>query len=169
MFILLNYCVHVIFVNRSNHGVFYFGHAESFIPVLAALGLFHDREPLRADTFNTPSLAEARKFRTSAFAPFSANLAFVLYDCVDGRGTGTRKGRVDVVDRLFAGGGDNFVANISVSNRFFVQLVINERPVKFPSSLCGRSICSYSKLREFYSPYIDRCHFHEKCEIQRET
>ena len=150
-------CNLFIFANSSSHGVFYFGHAESTIPVLAALGLFHDKEPLRADTFDNPSLAEARKFQTSAFAPFSENVAFVLYDC--SRGSVTRSAQVD---RLFDGSGHND----SASNRFFVQLVVNERPVKFPSSTrCGRSICSYAKLRDYYSSYVDRCHFQDKCQV----
>jgi len=161
--------MYVYLFYRSSRGVFYFGHAESFIPVLDVLGLFHDQEPLRADMFDSPSLADARKFRTSTFAPFSANLAFVLHDCADGHGTATRKDRADTVNKLFSGSGDNFVANVSASNGFFVQLLINERPMKFPSSLCGRSICSYSKLREHFSSYIDRCHFHAKCVIRTET
>ena len=159
--------MHISF-SRSSHGVLYFGHAESFIPVLDILGLFHDQEPLRADMFDSPSLADTRKFRTSAFAPFSANLAFVLHDCADGYGTGTRKGTAGVND-LFSGSGDNFKANVSASDRFFVQLLINEQPMKFPSLLCGRSICSYSKLREFFSSYIDRCHFHAICDTRTET
>jgi len=145
--------------------VFYFGHAETIIPLFDAFGLYHDHEPLSADIFDSPSLAEARKFRTSAFAPFSANLALVLYDC---GGTSTGKARTNVVDRL--SGGDKFVGNISAaSSRYFVQLLINERPAKFTSALCGQSICSYSELREFYSPYIDRCRFHQKCMIHTEV
>ena len=152
-------------MNSSSRGVFYFGHAESLVPVLAVLGLFHDRQPLRADTFDDPSLAEARKFRTSAFVPFSANVAFVLHDCAAGPGpTTTRNRRPNVLN----GGGDSFLGNVSAAERYFVQLLLNERPVKFPL-LCGRSICAYSELRDYYSSYIDYCHFQQECEIPMEA
>jgi len=155
------YCC--IFVDSSSRGVFYFGHAESVVPILATLGLFHDGEPLHADMFHNRSLAEARKFRTSTFVPFSANIAFVLHDCAESHDLASTKGRSDVVGGLLDGGGESFMVNVSAANRFFVQLLLNERPVKFPS-LCGRSICSYSELRERYFSHVDRCHFQEKCE-----
>jgi len=155
-------------VGSSSRGVFYFGHAESFVPVLAALGLFHDQEPLRATTFNNPSLADARKFRTSAFAPFSANLAFVLYDCANGHCPAIWKGRSNIFDRSLDAGDSSFVANVSAMDRFFVQLLLNEKPVMLPS-LCGRSICSYAELRERYASYIDQCRFSEMCEMPKET
>lgn len=152
-------------MNSSSRGVFYFGHAESLVPVLAVLGLFHDRQPLRADMFDDQSLAEARKFRTSAFVPFSANVAFVLHDCAAEHGpTTTRNRRSNVLN----GGGDSFMGNVSAADRFFVQLLLNEHPVKFPS-LCGRSICAYSELREYYSSYIDQCHFQQECETLTES
>ena len=151
-----------------SRGVFYFGHAESIVPVFAALGLFRDPDPLRADTFADRSLAEKRKFRTSAFVPFSANIAFLLHDCSEGHGPATKKGQSNVVDGLLDGAGDHSLANISAANRFYVQLVLNERPMKFPS-LCGGSICSYVQLRKFLSSYIDRCYFREKCELATET
>lgn len=57
--------------NASSRGVFYFAHAETVAPVLTALGLFRDDQPLRAVTFDNRSLhADARKFRTSTFLPF---------------------------------------------------------------------------------------------------
>ena len=145
--------------------MFYFGHAESLVPVLAALGLFRDPDPLRADTFLDPSQADARKFRTSSFVPFSANLAFVLYDCADGgHGQTAGKGRSNVFDRSLDGGDNSLMANVSAMDRFFVQLLLNERPVKLPS-LCGRrSICSYAELRERYAAYVDQCRFREMCE-----
>jgi len=131
------------------------------------LGLFHDHNPLHANTFRDHLVAEKRKFRTGAFVPFSANIAFVLHDCGNGESSGSRKGKLNVVSRLLDGTGDSFVANASVADRFFVQLLLNERPMKFPS-LCGRSICSYSELRDYYSSFIDRCHFQQKCEIHTE-
>ena len=114
--------------------------------------------------FNNPALADARKFRTSAFMPFSANIAFVLYDCVDGHGRAIGKGRSNMFDRSLDGVDDSLMVNVSAVDRFFVQVLLNERPVKLPS-LCGRSICSYAKLREHYTSYIDHCRFSEKCQL----
>jgi len=142
----------VIFARRASRGIFYFGHAESLIPVLAAFGLFRDKEPLREDLFDNRTLADARKFRTSSFMPFSANLAIVLHDC----GGNGRSNAVGV--------GNRFLANVSSADRFYVQLLLNERPVKLPS-FRGSSVCSYSELRERYFMYIDRCRFREKCEV----
>ena len=159
--ILVFCCLHCnccIFVSNSSRGVFYFGHAETVVPVLAVLGLFRDRQPLRADMFDDRSLADARKFRTSAFAPFSVNVAFVLHDCANSHGPDTMKSQSDVLRAR----PDSFMASFSASNRFHVQLLVNERPVKF-ASLCSRSVCSYSELREYYSSYIDRCRFNEMC------
>ena len=152
------------FADSSSRGVFYFGHAESLVPVFAALGLFHDLEPLRADTFDNRSLADARKFRTGAFVPFSGNFAFVLYDCAKDHGSTARRVRSDVGARSLDGGKSNFVANVTATDRFFVQLLVNERPMNFPS-FCGGSVCSYSELRKHYSSYVDRCRFDELCQV----
>jgi len=67
-------------------------------------------------------------------------------------------------DRSLDGVDDSLMVNVSAVDRFFVQVLLNERPVKLPS-LCGRSICSYAKLREHYTSYIDHCRFSEKCQL----
>ena len=160
----------VVFSDRSwSRGVFYFGHAESLVPVLTALGLFRDRQPLASDMFHTPSLADARKFRTSAFMPFSANLALILYDCVKGQVKGTGRTSSNDVDMLIdvTSSGDQFVTNVSSADRYFVQLLVNERPVKFPS--CGGTICSYTQIRKYYSAYVDKCNFSHRCQLDTET
>ena len=159
-----------VFVNSASPPVLYFGHAESVAPVLVALGLYRDHEPLRADMFNKPSVADERKFRTSSFMPFSANVALVLHDCAEDRGLGARMKQSNMFDQLLDEGRENFVGNVSATDRFFVQLLVNERPMKFPlSSSCGRSLCSYSKLREYLSPYVDRCRFDKMCQLPTNT
>lgn len=83
--------------NRSAHEVpqatFWFGHAETLLPVVAALGLFNDSVDgskslsFTADDFirwqdkrrmNPPS---PMMFRAGHIAPFSGNLALQLYYC----------------------------------------------------------------------------------------
>jgi len=151
-------------VDRFSHGLFYFGHAETLVPVLTAFGLFHDHRLLHANMFDDLSLADARKFQTSAFMPFSANFAFVLYDCADGHSPAVGKGRLNRFDRSLGGGDNSLLANVSAMDRFFVQLLLNEKPVKLPW-LHGRSICSYSQLRKRYVSYIDQCQFNKKCQL----
>lgn len=53
----------------------YFGHAETVVPLIALLGLF-EGPALTAEGF---LLSKHRSFRTSAIAPYSANIAFLVY------------------------------------------------------------------------------------------
>ncbi|XP_062859900.1 multiple inositol polyphosphate phosphatase 1b [Trichomycterus rosablanca] len=57
------------------------GHAETLLPLLSLLGFFRDETPLTAENFSSQ---HRRKFRSSQFVPYAANLLFVLYDCTDG-------------------------------------------------------------------------------------
>lgn len=63
---------------EKKYGTFMFAHAETLQPLYALLGLFKDREDLRADNFLKQL---ERKYRTSYIVPFGANIAFVLYKC----------------------------------------------------------------------------------------
>lgn len=64
--------------DENKYGNFMFAHSETLQPLYALLGLFKDREKLRADNF----LAQFnRKYRTSYIVPFGANIAFVVYRC----------------------------------------------------------------------------------------
>eukprot|EP00727_Mastigamoeba_balamuthi_P013563 m51a1_g883 hypothetical protein (456) ;mRNA; f:888592-890308 len=56
-----------------------FAHAETVMPLVAALGLLRDAEPLSSSW--TAEQRAHRKWRGSHVAPFSANVAFVLYNC----------------------------------------------------------------------------------------
>jgi len=53
----------------------YFGHAETVVPLIALLGLF-EGPALTAEGF---LLSKHRSFRTSAIAPYSSNIAFLIY------------------------------------------------------------------------------------------
>ncbi|MDP2437823.1 MAG: histidine-type phosphatase [archaeon] len=56
-----------------------FAHAETTMPFVSLLGLFHDATPLMADW--TPQQIANRKWDTSVISPFAANDNFVLYSC----------------------------------------------------------------------------------------
>ncbi|KAK3889555.1 hypothetical protein Pcinc_006448 [Petrolisthes cinctipes] len=63
-------------------GIFYFAHDKTIFKVLASFGLFRPAQHLRHDNFKS---MKDRVWRTSFVSPFSANLAFVLYRCGDGK------------------------------------------------------------------------------------
>lgn len=53
-----------------------FAHAETIMPFISLLGLFQDESPLLWNSTLTN-----RAWRTSEICPFSANVAFALYNC----------------------------------------------------------------------------------------
>ena len=55
-----------------------FSHAGSIKKVYSIFGLFKDDDPLKADNICSQ---ENRKWRSSMIAPFTSNLALVLYEC----------------------------------------------------------------------------------------
>lgn len=57
-----------------------FAHSTNIQLMIAALGVFRDQMPLRADNFYQQ---KRRQFRISRIDPFSANLAAIAYDCDD--------------------------------------------------------------------------------------
>lgn len=98
------------FFDSPGSAVLYFGHAETLIPVLTALGLFRDAAHLRASNMVHMS---GRRFRTSAIAPFAGNVALELYRC---------------------GAGEK-----SKETQFRVRPLVNEQPVHWElcdSSFC---------------------------------
>ena len=58
------------------------GHSATIGPLLSALGLFEDSQPLTAQNFDS---MKNRKFFDSTVIPFGGHLAFILYDCGGGR------------------------------------------------------------------------------------
>jgi multiple inositol-polyphosphate phosphatase / 2,3-bisphosphoglycerate 3-phosphatase len=130
---------------RYKTGVFYFGHAETVVPVLAALGLFNDGFPLRAADFGN-DFTTNRKFRVSHFSPFSANIALILHEFHGEHGEG--EGLTSHPD----------------AERFMLELLINERPLKFP--FADRFLWSYSEVHRKYNEYITKCSLKEVCEDQ---
>lgn len=139
---------------RHQKGIFYFGHAESVVPVLAALGLFNDSFPLRADDYNTEH-ANRRQFCTSWIAPFAVNVAFVLRRCC-------RKSEsmrfMDYIHRM-----TNPVcpANTLDCENYVLEVIFNEVPLNFP--FASHHTWPYCQVREVYAAYIDRCNMQELC------
>ena len=140
---------------RYKKGVFYFGHAETVLPLAAALGLRHDEEPLTADSY--PRQTD-RLYRTSRIAPFSVNVGFVLYDCHPADSRDYHYG--DDTCRAKEGCDDGGATGFS---RFWLKMFYNEMPVRFPFS--NRSLCRYEDVRKHYQHYIDSCNFNRTCEV----
>ncbi|CAD5115955.1 DgyrCDS4885 [Dimorphilus gyrociliatus] len=114
---------------------FQFGHAETLMPIIAALGLFRDSTPLRADEFKKNI---DRKLRVSKIAPFSTNLAFVLYHCKD-------ENKED----------------------YKLQLLFKERPIPFPACE-SEILCDLEKVLKYYHWIMNECHRNSMCEILRD-
>ncbi|KAH8873731.1 Multiple inositol polyphosphate phosphatase 1 [Schistosoma japonicum] len=137
--------------NQNNpllhRGSFWFGHAETVLPIVAALGIFNDSvghstlHKLTADNFNErlrmiyDTDIPSTMFRTSYIAPFAGNVALLLYYCPD----------LDVSSDL-----DNFR----------VKVLVNEKTVAWPlaSSIQpptldhpGETNVSLSTLLEYFN------------------
>ncbi|XP_069125102.1 multiple inositol polyphosphate phosphatase 1-like [Argopecten irradians] len=123
-------------------GTFRFAHAETLAPVYAALGLYKDPEPLRANNFEKQT---TRQFRSSKILPFAANLVFVLYEC---------EPDVDMED-----------FEESDEENIYVKMFVNEEAVIIPA--CGEILCKYSDVRKYYFKHVDRCDFEKVCEINK--
>lgn len=120
-------------------GKFQFGHAETLVPLMTALGLFKDKEPLLATNFDTMT---NRFFRTSKIVPYASNVAFVVYACDNMRRLATQV----------------FTAE---DQEFVVKLFVNEREVTIPA--CDEWSCHYEKVRQKYADYINKCDMTKVC------
>ncbi|XP_053393574.1 multiple inositol polyphosphate phosphatase 1-like [Mercenaria mercenaria] len=118
---------------------FQFGHSETLVPLMTALGLNKDDGPLLATNFNTMS---GRKFRTSNISPYSTNLAFVIYACNNMNSLETNKVEPGSQD-------------------FVVKLFVNEKEVTIPA--CDGWLCYYKKVKQKYEDYIKNCNIKEVC------
>ena len=125
-------------------GQFAFAHAETLGPLYAALGVFSDKEALRADNFHAQ---KGRLFRTSLILPFAANLQFVLYECEPQEPDTTAE--------------DDETETIA---EYYLKLLVNERVEKFPG--CEEEMCPYTKVREALKEQIDECNFVQMCKVR---
>lgn len=127
-----------LLIFRYVSGKFRFGHSETVVPLMTALGLFKDDQPLRA---SNRLAMENRKFKTSDISPYSANVAFVLYAC------------------------DDLSHSVTDASRtFMIQLQVNEKPMNIPG--CDSLMCPYEQARKVYSNLIDRCDIENVCDPQ---
>lgn len=120
-------------------GKFQFGHSETVVPLMTALGLYKDNSPLLATNFESMS---GRKFRTSNIAPYSSNIAFAVYACDD-------------LNTLETG---SFKPG---SQTFVVKLFVNEKEVTIPA--CDGWLCYYDKVKEKFEDYISKCDIAKVC------
>lgn len=127
----------MLFNSRRKKGIFYFGHAETVVPLITLLGLFTEGDALRAGNFEAQ---RNRTFKTSKISPFSTNVAFVLQNCSERTPSG------------------------SDTNVFKVQLLINEQPIQL-GHICSGGTCTYKELRNYFSEFIDHCNLTERCSL----
>lgn len=120
-------------------GKFQFGHAETLVPLMTALGLYKPSQPMLATNFQS---MVGRTFRTSNIVPYSANLAFVVYAC-EKLGTLETQG------------------STSGNQEFVVKLFVNEKETNIPA--CDGWLCYYDKVRQQYADYIEKCNIKEVC------
>lgn len=121
---------------QRKKGVFYFGHAETVVPLITLLGLFTEGDALRAGNFKEQ---RNRTFKTSNISPFSTNVAFVLQNCTS---------------RTPSGSG----------SAFKVQLLFKEQPIQL-RHVCSSVPCAYRELRNYFSEFIDHCNLKERCSL----
>ena len=116
--------------------IFHFSHAETIIPLVCLMGLFNDSEPLLANNYHKQT---NRMFRTSNIAPFSGNIAVVLFSC---------KSESNNLDSLH------------------VQVLVNEIPAALPC--CNaEELCPLPQFRACFRNISKQCDFSEVCNNQR--
>ncbi|KAH9309298.1 hypothetical protein KI387_037209, partial [Taxus chinensis] len=111
-----------------------FAHAETIIPFTCLLGLFLDaseidriqsEQPLEPP----PRPPQQRRWRGSTVAPFAANNMLVLYKCpAESMGTG------------------KIITTGERDNRFFVQILHNEKPASIPGCN-GTDFCPFEVFK----------------------
>ncbi|CAI5743491.1 unnamed protein product [Hyaloperonospora brassicae] len=126
-------------------GYFRFAHAETILPLASLLNVsyFDLHASDRAGHFraDTPlDLALQRKFRSSELAPFSANIGFVLYECVAENSQGHAR------------------------PTFKVKTLLNEREVIF-NECDGQALCSFDELESVFRRWIYDFDFHKQCAL----
>ena len=146
--------LHYIFVSSKEKGAFWFGHAETLLPLMCILGLYKDSKPLRSDNF---AFQQDRQFKTNRFLSFSSNIGILLLDCDVDKA-------IDYQCNLDIPGWRSLKCPPSFS-RYMVQLLVKELPHPFPFS--EYDICSYSEMKEHYQPLITNCDLHTQCSVDK--
>ncbi|XP_028398682.1 multiple inositol polyphosphate phosphatase 1-like [Dendronephthya gigantea] len=112
--------------------IFHFSHAETIIPLVCLMGLFKDNEPLLANNYRKQ---KNRQFRTANIAPFSGNIAVVLYSCK---------------------------SDDEKSGMFYVQVLANEIPAALPC--CdAKELCPLNQFRACFRHIVEQCDLHSIC------
>ena len=113
-------------------GKFLDGHSTTLITLMTALGLYREAQPLLVS--NRQQMGD-RVFKSSHIAPYSTNLAFVLYACRP--------------------------ATVNATNTFKLQLLVNEKAKMIPG--CNAMLCPYDEVREMHADLINDCDLEEIC------
>lgn len=151
-FVLIKFLVSFMFwiYNNKKHayvvfysytvGVLRFGHAETLAPLYAGLGLFNDTEKLLRSNFKNHI---NRKFQAGKILPFSANIAFALFEC-------DSENEADAED--------------DIEDSFYLKILVNEEPVEIPA--CGKTVCSYKQVKKYYQNFIN-CDYESICSAKK--
>eukprot|EP00128_Syssomonas_multiformis_P013404 Colp12_sorted_trinity150504_noHs@9509 len=138
-----------------------FAHAETLLPLVALLGLYEENVTLTADNYN--EAIHQRVFRSREIAPFSANLAFALYNCTASSAESVEAHK----------GGEGYSSaphnhhhhhhqSVDRFNNYVIKVLLNEREQQLP--FC-RSL--YCPLPEFLREYSEElaCDFTRVCGV----
>lgn len=137
------------FCFRHLAGKFQFGDVDTIIPLVTALGLFKDKEPLLATNM---AAMKNRKFKTSQISPFTGSVSFMLYACDNTRRLAlSRLGYYD-----FSPG----------QQEIRIQAFVNEIRVPF----CEHSFyCLYNDVKERFKDFIKNCNMTDVCGTKRDS
>ena len=108
------------------------GYFVQLLTFLDRLGLFINEPMLKADDFLKVS---DRKYKVGKLAPFSGNIAFVLYEC-----------------------------NTDYKTDYKLQFYLNERLTKLPSCV-SMVDCSLADFKEYYKGIVDKCNHKKTCKV----
>ena len=117
-------------------GVFRFAHGETLQPLYCMLELFKEDEHMRADNYHAKT---QRLYRLSKISPFGANIAFVVYNCSEG------KSEID-------------------EGYFQLDILVNEKPVSVPC--CGPGMCSLKTFFECFEGIEKNCDVEAVCSVK---
>ncbi|XP_072051239.1 multiple inositol polyphosphate phosphatase 1-like [Amphiura filiformis] len=115
-------------------GVFKFAHAETIVPLECLMGLYKDKRPLTATSYQDN---HSRLFRTSWMTPFAANIAFVLFNC---------SSEADDANGL---------------TKYKLQVFMNEIPVDLP--FCRSGPCDLIEFSTHIRKVSGECNFNNTC------